>query len=334
MNNEDQDNSRQEINRIAGKTHQVNRLLNNMVLVGTIVAVDYASDLLTINLIPEDKKSNTKEFNITAIWLRRRAGWDKEWWAPEIDEQVVLVSPDGDLNRAVVIGSLPYKNSKGGVKNNKKIDFQTPQKFRSFGQKSDTRTMHHLSYADGTTLFYDKKNHRFELGVAKSDKPEQTDDEKYKTRQVAIVADGKNSLLDIKCTKKVQFASGLENINDKNQSNDAGVYIESDGEAGSLLINIKEKMKFTVAKDKAVVEVDKNGNLNITNKGTVIVNTDGSAEVHAGGDIDVSSDGNILAKASKSLTIESGGKIELKAKQIVLDGGKKLTVSAAGVAAS
>lgn len=39
-------------------------------------------------------------------WLTRRAGPDREWWAPEPGEQVLLLAPGGDLAQAVVLPAL------------------------------------------------------------------------------------------------------------------------------------------------------------------------------------------------------------------------------------
>lgn len=46
--------------------------------------------------------------NITpfCLWLTQRAGGDATWWAPSVGEQVVLLSPGGDLAQAVILPAL------------------------------------------------------------------------------------------------------------------------------------------------------------------------------------------------------------------------------------
>ncbi|MEM7213254.1 MAG: phage baseplate assembly protein V [Pseudomonadota bacterium] len=39
-------------------------------------------------------------------WMITRAGGDRTWWAPEIGEQVVVAAPGGELDQAIVLGSL------------------------------------------------------------------------------------------------------------------------------------------------------------------------------------------------------------------------------------
>lgn len=39
-------------------------------------------------------------------WTVGRAGPDRQWTAPEIGEQVIMVAPSGDLAQAVVVGSI------------------------------------------------------------------------------------------------------------------------------------------------------------------------------------------------------------------------------------
>lgn len=39
-------------------------------------------------------------------WFTRRAGGDADWWAPEADEQVMVLSPSGDLAEGVILPAV------------------------------------------------------------------------------------------------------------------------------------------------------------------------------------------------------------------------------------
>lgn len=77
---------------------ELERRLDNLLRVGTVADADYAAarvrvrsgDLLT-GWIP---------------WLTRRASVDIDWWAPEVGEQVLLISPCGDPAQAVCLPAI------------------------------------------------------------------------------------------------------------------------------------------------------------------------------------------------------------------------------------
>ncbi|MEO0681032.1 MAG: phage baseplate assembly protein V [Pseudomonadota bacterium] len=39
-------------------------------------------------------------------WLTQRAGADKDWWAPSLGEQVLVLSPGGDPEQAVILPAI------------------------------------------------------------------------------------------------------------------------------------------------------------------------------------------------------------------------------------
>lgn len=74
------------------------RLLENIVRFGTIEAVQM-----------QPPRVQVKSGNITTAWrpwLNLRAGADREWDPPTIGEQVVLLSPSGNLAQGVVLTGL------------------------------------------------------------------------------------------------------------------------------------------------------------------------------------------------------------------------------------
>ena len=74
------------------------RLLENIVRFGTVEAVQM-----------QPPRVQVKSGNITTAWrpwLNLRAGADREWDPPTIGEQVVLLSPSGNLAQGVVLTGL------------------------------------------------------------------------------------------------------------------------------------------------------------------------------------------------------------------------------------
>ena len=74
------------------------RLLENIVRFGTVEAVQM-----------QPPRVQVKSGNITTAWrpwLNLRAGADREWDPPTIGEQVVLLSPSGNLAQGVVVTGL------------------------------------------------------------------------------------------------------------------------------------------------------------------------------------------------------------------------------------
>jgi phage baseplate assembly protein V len=79
------------------------RLLLNVIRTGTVTEVDtknwlcrVATGELVTNWIP---------------WLTTRAGGAVTWWAPSVDEQVLLLSVGGDLSAAFVLPAI-YSNDR------------------------------------------------------------------------------------------------------------------------------------------------------------------------------------------------------------------------------
>lgn len=107
------------------------RLLENIVRFGTIEAVQM-----------QPPRVQVKSGNITTAWrpwLNLRAGADREWDPPTIGEQVVLLSPSGNLAQGVVLTGLfsdliPANGEREGL--------------------------HRRTYRDGAVIEYDSIAHR------------------------------------------------------------------------------------------------------------------------------------------------------------------------------
>ena len=102
------------------------RLIENIVRLGTIAEVQM-----------QPPRVKVKSGNITTTWLpwlALRAGADREWDPPTIGEQVVLLSPSGNLAQGVVLAGL----------------------FSDLIQANGARAgLHRRTYRDGTVIEYD-----------------------------------------------------------------------------------------------------------------------------------------------------------------------------------
>ncbi|EFE97107.1 phage baseplate assembly protein V [Serratia odorifera] len=84
--------------------NELYRLICNLVRIGTVTDVDLAAE-------PPVARVSTGENTTDWIrWAAMRAGTAVTWWAPTPGEQVLLFAPCGDLENAVIMGSL-YSDS-------------------------------------------------------------------------------------------------------------------------------------------------------------------------------------------------------------------------------
>jgi len=80
------------------RVERLERRLHNLLLLGTIEAADYAA-----------ARVRARIGDLVTGWLpylTQRAGGDITWHAPEVGEQVVVLSPSGELAGAVVLPAL------------------------------------------------------------------------------------------------------------------------------------------------------------------------------------------------------------------------------------
>ena len=106
------------------------RMLENLIRLGVIADVQ---------MKPPRVKVKTGELTTAWLpWLALRAGSDREWDPPTINEQVILLSPSGQLANGVVITGLPSDH---------------------IPANGDRPGLHRRTYADGTVIEYDSKAH-------------------------------------------------------------------------------------------------------------------------------------------------------------------------------
>ena len=112
------------------------RRLSNVVMLGQVAELDAKTARVRVQAGP-----------ILTAWLpfaTVRAGPDRTWHAPEPGEQVVLVAPGGDLNQAVVVGSL-YRDA--------------------YPPPADSADISRTEWKDGAALAYDRQLHHWRLSV-------------------------------------------------------------------------------------------------------------------------------------------------------------------------
>lgn len=117
----------------------LSRMLENLIRFGVIAAVQ---------MRPPRVKVKTGELTTAWLpWLALRAGADREWDPPTVDEQVILFSPSGQLANGVVITGLPSD----------KIE-----------ANGDRAGLHRRTYSDGTVIEYDSVAHHLNATLVDS----------------------------------------------------------------------------------------------------------------------------------------------------------------------
>ncbi|WP_265031290.1 MULTISPECIES: phage baseplate assembly protein V [unclassified Wolbachia] len=115
---------------------ELNRRLANIMRIGLVKEVDYEKARVRVKI---------GEFITDWLpWVTARAGEDRSWFAPNIDEQVIVLSPFGELSLGVVLPAI-YQEKYPPPENKKEINS--------------------AKFQDGTKLSYDKDKHHLEIDV-------------------------------------------------------------------------------------------------------------------------------------------------------------------------
>lgn len=124
---------------------EIQRRLFTMIQIGKVHSVNHAKARLRVAIGPETKDSNEKGVITAELpWLTYRAGSDSNWWAPEVNEQVLVLSIAGELTNGVVLPAI-YQN-----------DYPAPE---------TNKDVHCVKYADGTSIKYDRAAHTLTIDV-------------------------------------------------------------------------------------------------------------------------------------------------------------------------
>lgn len=115
----------------------LSRMLENLIRFGVIAEVQ---------MVPPRVKVKTGELTTAWLpWLALRAGSDREWDPPTVDEQVILFSPSGQLANGVVFTGIPSDH---------------------IPANGNRAGLHRRTYADGTVIEYDSVAHHLNASLA------------------------------------------------------------------------------------------------------------------------------------------------------------------------
>ena len=106
------------------------RLIGDLAREGTIASVDLAKGTCTVQIADELTTGDIP-------WLCSRAGKTGVWSPPSVGEQVLVLAPEADTDRAIVIGSLSSDANPHPV--------------------SDGSTL--IEFEDGARIFYNPESH-------------------------------------------------------------------------------------------------------------------------------------------------------------------------------
>lgn len=115
---------------------ELNRIVANIVRLGRIETVDLTKTPPKVTV----KIGNLITAELDFVTLR--AGEDKSWWPVTAGEQVIVLSPDGNLTKGLVIGSI-FQNS--------------------IPPSTNVGNLIRTDYSDGAVTEYDKDNHRMKI---------------------------------------------------------------------------------------------------------------------------------------------------------------------------
>lgn len=117
----------------------LSRMLENLIRFGVIAAVQMEPPRVQV-------KTGTLD-TAWLPWLALRAGADQEWDPPTVGEQVILLSPSGQLANGVVVTGLFSDHSPAN---------------------GDRAGLHRRTYADGAVIEYDSVAHHLNATLPES----------------------------------------------------------------------------------------------------------------------------------------------------------------------
>lgn len=115
---------------------ELDRRLANLIRIGEVCALDAAAALVQVDL--------GEQVTDWLPWVTGRAGGNRTWHAPEVGEQVLVLSPSGELNQGVVLPAL-YQDAHPA--------------------NAATPDIERTTYADGSVVEYDRAAHRLTVNA-------------------------------------------------------------------------------------------------------------------------------------------------------------------------
>ncbi len=117
---------------------ELSRKLDNLIRLGTVEEVNCGMAKVRVKMIG----------NILTDWLpwvTTRAGEDRSWSAPSIGEQVIILSPSGEIAKGIVLPAIYYEK-------------YPPTE----GSKEEVSG---FILKDGTVVYYDRNGHKFTVSI-------------------------------------------------------------------------------------------------------------------------------------------------------------------------
>jgi len=115
---------------------ELERRLSNLLRLGTVEQLD--EDAARIKVRCGDLLTSWLP------WFTRRAGEDRDWWAPEEGEQVMVLSPCGEPSIGVALPAV-YRDA--------------------YPAPANKKTVWRRTFADGTVIEYDRASHKLYANV-------------------------------------------------------------------------------------------------------------------------------------------------------------------------
>ena len=100
--------------------NDLGRRLANVIRIGTIFEIDFETVRARVKI--GDLETNWLP------WINSNSGNNNSWNPPEIDEQVIILSPSGELNQGVILQSLYKSNASGNLPNIQSITYKDGSK--------------------------------------------------------------------------------------------------------------------------------------------------------------------------------------------------------------
>ncbi|WP_341814041.1 phage baseplate assembly protein V [Wolbachia endosymbiont (group B) of Dendrolimus pini] len=115
---------------------ELQRKLANIVRIGVVKEVDYEKAKVRVKI--------GELLTDFLPWITSRAGEERSWLPPSINEQVVILSPLGELSLGIVLAGIYQQN------------YSAPE---------NSEMINSLVFQDGTKLLYDKESKNLEISV-------------------------------------------------------------------------------------------------------------------------------------------------------------------------
>ena len=114
--------------------NDLGRRLANIIRLGTISSIDHKKALARV-------KIGNLETNWLP-WVTANSGNNKNWNPPEIEEQVMILSPGGELDQGIILPSI-YRNN----------------------APADSADIQTIIYKDGSKISFNQTNGNFDLDI-------------------------------------------------------------------------------------------------------------------------------------------------------------------------